>query len=126
MSSLKRTTGSQANEDPNKKRQIARQGDSKVVITAKVQPASKEVIDPDGDLILVLPDAALQVSSKILCMTSEVFKAMLSTKFAEGNNNLVGGIRHVNLPGQCCTPCYSLFTLHLNGLSYVLETSLPH
>jgi len=73
--------------------------------TQKAEPISKEVIDPEGDLILVLPNAKLQVSSKILCMTSKVFKAMLSTRFAEGITEVMEGIRHINLPGQCHTPC---------------------
>ena len=61
---------------------------------------SKLVIDPDGDLILILPNGKLQVSSKILCMASKVFKAMLSAKFAEGNIDPVEGIRHVHLHGE--------------------------
>ena len=68
--------------------------------TKNDEPISKVAVDPDGDLILVLPRAELQVSSKILCLTSTVFKVMLGTNFAEGNTSLFKGTRRVDLPGK--------------------------
>ena len=75
--------------------------------TDNVESMSKVVIDPDGDLVLVLPNAEIQVSQKILSLTSTVFKAMLNGNFVEGNSNLVGGIRRVSLPGKCLMLRYS-------------------
>lgn len=126
MSSLKRTNDSEASKNPQKKRPVTRQSHARMATTQEAEPASKEVIDPDGDLILVLPNAELQVSSKFLCMTSKVFKAMLSTRFAEGTADLVGGIRRINLPGQFHTPCYSLLAYDSDSL-YIAAThqSLP-
>ena len=42
------------------------------------------VMDPEGDVILVLGDVGLQVSSKVLSVASPVFKAMFGPHFAEG------------------------------------------
>ena len=42
------------------------------------------VMDPEGDIILVLGDVGLQVSSKVLSLASPVFKAMFGPHFAEG------------------------------------------
>ena len=100
MSSSAYTLDSEASGSPAKKCHLSRQNVPEMATTQSVEPAGRVVIDPDGDLVLVLPNLELQVSSKILCMTSKVFKAMLSTSFAEGNTNLVGGIRRVDLPGQ--------------------------
>ncbi len=58
------------------------------------------VIDPDGDLICVLPQAEFRVSSKVLCIVSRVFRAMLSRQYAEGNFDLVDGMRKIRLPGK--------------------------
>lgn len=44
----------------------------------------KVTIDPDGDVILVLDGAELQVSSKALSLASSVFKAMFGPQFLEG------------------------------------------
>lgn len=47
------------------------------------------VIDPDGDVLLLVgkktAKASLQVSSKVLSVTSTVFKAMFSRNLKEGN-----------------------------------------
>ena len=42
-------------------------------------------IDPDGDVVLVLEGAQLQVSFKALSLASKVFKSMFGPYFAEGN-----------------------------------------
>jgi hypothetical protein len=50
----------------------------------KVEKSSATIIDPDGDVILQLADAKLQVSSKVLSVASKVWKAMFSPKYSEG------------------------------------------
>lgn len=114
MSSSTHLYDSQASEPPKKKRLLTGPSIPKMATTKNVEPATKKVIDPDGDLILVLTDAELQVSSKFLCMTSKVFKTMLSPKFAEGNTNLVEGVRHVDIPGQWYLSCLSPPAYNLN------------
>ncbi len=99
MPSIKRTAGCGHSEHRNKKRLLTWRSVSKMATNNNAGPVSREVIDPEGDIILILPNAELQVSSKILCMTSKVFKAMLSTNFAEGNADAVGGLRRIDLPG---------------------------
>ncbi|CAD6572004.1 MAG: hypothetical protein ASARMPREDX12_004854 [Alectoria sarmentosa] len=46
--------------------------------------ANIEVIDPEGDVILVCGKTEIQVSSKVLSLASPVFKALFSPNFAEG------------------------------------------
>lgn len=48
--------------------------------------STRTVIDGDGDLILVVGASKHQilVASKVLTLTSKVFRAMLSRKFKEG------------------------------------------
>ncbi|MCJ1244736.1 hypothetical protein MMC30_001935 [Trapelia coarctata] len=42
------------------------------------------VIDPEGDVVLQLAEAELQVSSRALGLVSKVWKAMFSPRFSEG------------------------------------------
>lgn len=42
------------------------------------------VIDPEGDVVLNLAEAELQVSSRALSLGSKVFKALFSPRFSEG------------------------------------------
>lgn len=44
------------------------------------------VVDCEGDVILLLEDHEIQVSSKVLGLASPVFKAMFSPSFAEGRS----------------------------------------
>lgn len=44
-----------------------------------------QIIDPNGDVVLVLEATELQVSSKVLSLASQVFKAMFGPYFAEGH-----------------------------------------
>ena len=48
--------------------------------------ANVNVIDPEGDLILVRGKTELQVSSKVLRLASPVFTALFGPSFAEGQN----------------------------------------
>ena len=48
-------------------------------------PVQREEIDAEGDVLLVADTRELLVNSKILTLASPVFKAMLSSKFREGN-----------------------------------------
>ncbi|KAM0794205.1 hypothetical protein BDR22DRAFT_827139 [Usnea florida] len=48
--------------------------------------ANVNVIDPEGDLILVCGKTELQVSSKVLRLASLVFTALFGPSFAEGQN----------------------------------------
>ena len=72
----------------------------KLVTMNNTQTDQKRIeIDPDGDLILELDGANLQVSSKVLKLSSKVWKAMLSPNFAEGNQQLGDDkLLHVSLP----------------------------
>ncbi|PVH85234.1 hypothetical protein DL98DRAFT_409677 [Cadophora sp. DSE1049] len=63
------------------------------------------IFDPEGDLILILPctatevsDVRMQVSSKHLAMASPVFKAMLAHGFAEGEALRTQGKVEIPLP----------------------------
>ncbi|KAI9879373.1 MAG: hypothetical protein M1830_008671 [Pleopsidium flavum] len=58
----------------------------------------KIVIDPDGDIIFVLEETELRVSSKVLSVASAVFKAMFSPHFLEGNNLSSTSPRRISLP----------------------------
>lgn len=68
-------------------------------ITNSAQP---QVIDPDGDTILVLGSGkeivTLRVSSKVLVLASPVFAAMFSPKFSEGSILLSAGRNEIPLP----------------------------
>ena len=55
------------------------------------------IIDPDGDVVLVLEGAELQVSSKVLSLASNVFKAMFGPYFAEGKATTSNHPCRVNL-----------------------------
>ena len=57
-------------------------------------------IDADGDLILILGAGRLKVSSKILSLASNVFKAMFKQGFKEGNtmHNNIGALQYIELP----------------------------
>ncbi|MCJ1396601.1 hypothetical protein MMC18_009492 [Xylographa bjoerkii] len=56
-------------------------------------------IDQEGDVTLQLADnSEVQVSSKVLSLASPVFKAMFSSKFAEGSRLKQGGSCRVHLP----------------------------
>lgn len=46
--------------------------------------AKTNVIDPEGDVILICGKTEFQVSSKVLSLASPVFKALFSPSFAEG------------------------------------------
>ena len=46
--------------------------------------ANINVIDPEGDVILICGETEFQVSSKVLSLASPVFKALFSPNFAEG------------------------------------------
>ena len=48
------------------------------------QMASINVIDPQGDVILICGEIELQVSSKVLSLASPVFQALFGPNFAEG------------------------------------------
>lgn len=50
--------------------------------------------DPEGDVIFQLSDGSkLRVASKVLSLASPVWKAMFSSRFAEGNEILKGVLR---------------------------------
>jgi len=60
---------------------------------------SKVVIDPDGDVVLVLKnDTELQVSSKALSLASTVFKAMFGPHFQEGQDLSASSPKGISLP----------------------------
>ena len=59
---------------------------------------SKIVIDPDGDVIFVLAGTELQVSSKVLSLTSSVFRAMFGPKFLEGQSLSAASPKRVSFP----------------------------
>lgn len=60
---------------------------------------SKLVIDPDGDVVLVLEESTeLQVSSKGLSLASSVFKAMFSPHFQEGQDLSGPRPKRISLP----------------------------
>lgn len=46
--------------------------------------ANVNVIDPEGDIILICHEIEFRVSSKVLSLASPVFKALFSPTFAEG------------------------------------------
>lgn len=60
--------------------------------------ASSTICDPNGDLILIVGEKKhrIRVSSKILCLTSSVFRAMLGPNFKEGNELASGSVRQVS------------------------------
>lgn len=51
---------------------------------AAVPTMRRVVIDPEGDVVLRLAEAELQVSSKALSLGSKVFRALFSPRFSEG------------------------------------------
>ena len=55
--------------------------------------ADNNIIDSEGDVILICHEAELQVSSKVLGLASPVFKALLSSNFAEGHPTSSKSIR---------------------------------
>ena len=55
-------------------------------------------IDPEGDVLLQFEDIELRVSSKILKLSSKVWKAMFSLSFTEGSVLSVNEPRHIPLP----------------------------
>lgn len=60
---------------------------------------SEVVIDPDGDVVLVLKnDIELQVSSKALSLASTVFKAMFGPQFQEGQDLSASSPKRISLP----------------------------
>ena len=63
-------------------------------------PVSTEKIDMDlhGDIILILEQVELRVSSKVLSLASPVFKALCTPGFAEGNTIAMGGVSCIHLP----------------------------
>ncbi|TLD37589.1 hypothetical protein E2P81_ATG04401 [Venturia nashicola] len=63
----------------------------------------KVVVDPDGDVLLVVgatqPNVSIQVSSKVLSLASKPFKVMFSQSFREGNELVVSnGPYEISLP----------------------------
>ena len=74
-------------------------------------------VDPDGDLILLLNGCELRVSSKVLSLTSSVFKAMLGPNFAEGNPLPAGEVRRISLPDDDTTAMCGICSI----LHYRLE-----
>ncbi|KAI9871679.1 MAG: hypothetical protein M1830_002623 [Pleopsidium flavum] len=58
----------------------------------------KIVIDPDGDIIFVLEETELRVSSKVLSVASAVFKAMFGPHFLEGSDLTSMSARRISLP----------------------------
>lgn len=48
--------------------------------------ANINIIDPEGDVILICGDTEFQVSSKVLSLASPVFQAFFSPRFAEGQH----------------------------------------
>lgn len=73
---------------------------SSVDLTAMetAKEVAESAIDPDGDVVLVLEGAELQVSSKVLSVASAVFKAMFGPHFVEGSDLNGAGPRRVPLP----------------------------
>ncbi len=64
----------------------------------KTFPEISEIIDPEGDVVLVLDRTELQVSSKVLGLASPVFKAMFSPSFSEGKELQTTGTLRITLP----------------------------
>ena len=54
-------------------------------------------LDPQGDIVLILKDAKLRVSSETLAHASPVFKAMLRPGFREGDLLRAGGTKPVSI-----------------------------
>lgn len=52
-------------------------------ITASLE-IGREILDPDGDVVIQIGTREFLVSSKILILASSVFKAMLKSRFREG------------------------------------------
>ncbi|KAL9118396.1 MAG: hypothetical protein Q9187_005057, partial [Circinaria calcarea] len=70
------------------------------IMNMQVTSSKRRVdIDPEGDVLLQLKDIELRVSSKILTLSSKVWKAMFSLNFIEGSvPPLDNELRHIPLP----------------------------
>ncbi|KAL9105753.1 MAG: hypothetical protein Q9187_008661 [Circinaria calcarea] len=70
------------------------------IMNVQVTSSKRRVdIDPEGDVLLQLKDIELRVSSKILKLSSKVWKAMFSLSFREGSvPPLDNKLRHITLP----------------------------
>jgi BTB/POZ domain len=63
------------------------------------EPPDVEDIDPNGDVVLVTsPPTEIRVSSSHLSVASPIFKALLSTGFAEGEAFKATGFIKISLP----------------------------
>ncbi|GAB7351829.1 hypothetical protein MBLNU459_g2391t2 [Dothideomycetes sp. NU459] len=72
-----------------------------------------DVIDPEGNIILVVEDARIRVSSTILKRCSRVFRVMLSEHKAEGQNAASDDLVEVYLPDDNPLAMLTMCTLHL-------------
>lgn len=90
--------------------------------------SSKVVVDPEGDVILVVNITELQVSSKVLSVASDVFKAMFSPHFQEGQDLNSTSPKRISLPGDdavaMTTLCNILHLRHNSVSKTPLETEL--
>lgn len=63
--------------------------------------SARAIIDPDGDLVLVIEGRELVVSRKALCLSSSVFRAMLrdGSPFLESTDQVIAsdGLRRIQL-----------------------------
>jgi len=90
---------------------------------------SKVVIDPDGDVVLVLHDGTeLQVSSKALSLASSVFKAMFGPHLQEGQDLSGTSPKRISLPedhpAAMTTLCNVLHHQHNSVSKTLMESEL--
>lgn len=90
---------------------------------------SKIVIDPDGDVMLVLNDGTeLLVSFKVLSVASSVFRAMFGPYFREGQNLSGTSPKRISLPennaAAMATLCNVLHHRHDSVSKTPTETEL--
>ena len=95
-------------------------------------PANEFIkIDPVGDVrIMLKQNTTLQVSSKVLCLASKVFSAMLQPGFEEGTALAENGKCELKLPDDNViamhTLCLLLHLHHPHTIPYVVDERLFH